>query len=141
MEGNGTYEVVVNRSVNAARHVPRPPRSTTGPAGPPKPGEKPPGLPHVRPPDVTRVTTRRLARGFACGITLEPDADVKSVVIWVEHKGLVVASTEVRHVHGHKVNARIATRHRPKGGHYTVTVRTKDRHGRVEYNVAKLALA
>jgi hypothetical protein len=143
VERSGMYEVVVNRSVNAPKHVPRAPaaHSGPGPAAPPKPGAKPPHVPHVRAPPVKRVTARRLARGFACGIGLTPDSKVKSAVVWVSRGGLVVASAEVRHVHGDKLNVRIPTRHRPKGGRYTITVRTKDRHGHVDYRVVKLTLA
>jgi hypothetical protein len=44
-------------------------------------------------------------------------------------------------VHGHKIVARIASHKRPRGGHYDVTVRTKNRHGHIEYKVEKLALS
>jgi hypothetical protein len=43
-------------------------------------------------------------------------------------------------VHGNKIAARVPSAHRPRGGRYDITVATKDRHGRTEYKVAKLAL-
>lgn len=144
IEGRGMYEVVVNRSVNAPKHYPRPPQSVAsgkpGPAAPPKPGEKVPGAPHVRPADVKRIKARRLSRGFACEVALASGADVKSATIWITRGGLVVASTEVRHVHGHRIVARVPSHKRPHGGRYDVTVRTKDRHGRIDYGLAKLSL-
>lgn len=143
VEGKGFYEVVVNRSVNAAKHAPRGPRhnATPGPAGPPKPGEKAPGAPRVRAPHVRRVTARRLAHGYACSIGLEPGADVKSATVWITRGGVVVATTHLRHVHGRKIAARLPSRRRPRGGRYEVTVATKDRHGRTDYKVTKLALS
>jgi hypothetical protein len=142
IEGHGFYEVVVNRSVNAAKHYPHAANpGTTGPAAPPRPGDKPPkGTPHARPRHVKRFSARRLTRGFACDIALNHGADVKSAVVWFERGGLVVATAEVKPVHGGRVVARVPTHHRPRGGHYDVTVRTKDRHGHVEYDVAKLSL-
>lgn len=142
VEGNGRYEVVVNRSVNAPRHVPHAANpGTSGPASPPRPGAKPPkGAPHVRPRHVKRVTARRLAHGFACDIALNHGAGVKSAAVWFARGGLVVATAEVKPVHGSRVVARVPARHRPHGGHYDVTVRTKDRHGHVEYDVTKLTL-
>src|SRR4051794_18198143 len=142
VERSGAYEVVVNRSVNAPKHYPHPPHpGASGPAAPPRPGDKPPkGTPHVRPRHVKRVAARRLARGFACDVALNHGADLKSAVVWIARNGLVIATTEVKPVHGHRIAARVPTTHRPRGGHYVVTVRTKDRHGHVEYDVAKLAL-
>jgi hypothetical protein len=143
VERSGAYEVVVNRSVNAPKHYPRPahPGASGGPAAPPRPGDKPPkGSPHVKHRHVNRVGARRLARGFACDVALTPGADVKSAVVWIARGGLVVATTEVKHVHGRRIAVSVPTAHRPRGGHYVVTVRTKDRHGHVEYDVAKLAL-
>lgn len=142
VERSGEYEVVVNRSVNAPKHYPRSAHpGSTGPAAPPASGDKPPkGTPHVKPRHVKRVTARRLARGFACDVAFNHGADVKSAVIWIARGGLVVASTEVKAVHGQRVAVRVPSAHRPRGGHYDVTVRTKDRHGHVEFDVAKLSL-
>jgi hypothetical protein len=140
IEGRGLYEVVVNRSVNAARHYPRQP-GHVGPAAPPKPGAKPPpGAPRVRRGHVKRVNARRLARGLACSVALEPGADVKSATVWFMRGGIVVATTHVKHVHGHRINVSVPTKHRPRGGRYDITVQTKDRHGHTDYRVAKLAL-
>jgi hypothetical protein len=140
IEDEGKYEVVVNRSVNAPKFYPRQP-GHTGPAAPPKPGAKPPpGAPPVHRASVKRVTARRLARGYACAVALEPGAHVKSATIWISRGGLVVASTHVKHVHGNRITASIPTKHRPRGGRYDVTVQTKDRHGHADYKVAKLAL-
>lgn len=143
IEGKGLYEVVVNRSVNAPKHYPRPPKGAetrTGPAAPPRPGEKAPGAPRVKPAKVRRVTARRLSRGFACSIGLEPGADVESAVVWITRGGLVVAAHTVRRVHGNRIAVRIPTRHRPRGGRHEITVRTKDRHGHVDYKLTKLTL-
>jgi hypothetical protein len=140
IEGKGMYEVVVNRSVNAPKHVPRPKATSPGPAAPPKPGEKAPGAPHLHVGHVKRITARRLARGFACETTLVAGANVKSATIWITRGGIVVASTQVKHVHGHRIAARVPAAHRPRGGRYDVTVATKDHHGHTEYKVAKLSL-
>jgi hypothetical protein len=144
IEGKGLYEVVVNRSVNAPKHVPRRAQSVAsgkpGPAAPPKPGEKVPGAPHVRAADVKRVSARRLSSGFACEVALTPGADVKSATVWITRGGVVVASTHVKHVHGNRIAARVPSAHRPRGGRYAITVATKNRHGHTEYKVAKLSL-
>jgi len=142
IEGKGLYEVVVNRSVNAPKHAPRAAgaNATPGPAAPPKPGEKVPGAPRVKPGHVKRVTARRMGRGFACEVALESGAHVKSATVWITRGGVVVASAHVKHVHGQRIATRVPSTHRPRGGRYQVTVATKDRHGHTEYKVAKLSL-
>lgn len=145
IERSGMYEVVVNRSVGAPKHYPRPSRNAAtpgaGPAAPPKPGAKPPkGAPRVRRGHVRSVAARRLARGFACGIALEPGSNVKSATVWLVRNGLVVASTHVKRVHGRRIAVSVPTTKRPRGGRYDVTVRTKDHDGHVEYELTRLSL-
>jgi hypothetical protein len=137
VERGGGYEVVVNRSVAAPKHVPKLKHTAEpAPAQEPKPAHTTPGRkPHVR-----RFSTRRFAHGIACDITLEPGTSLKSATVWLTRGGVPVTSATVRNPHGNRVAVHMKTSHRPRGGHYEVTVATKDRHGHTEYKRAKLAL-
>jgi hypothetical protein len=140
VEGNGKYEVVVNRSVAAPKHVPKPQPSTASrPAASPPAQEKKPGH-HTKRPHVRRVSARRLAHRVVCEIALNADTTLKSATVWLSRGGLVVATTTVRHVHGSRVAVNLPLEHRARGGRYEVTVATKDRHGHTEYKRANIVL-
>jgi hypothetical protein len=139
VESHGGYEVVVNRSVGAPKHVPQGPRKNPGPAAPPKHEPKPVQAPGPKP-HVRRISARRLARGVVAEIAFNGSVDLKSTTVWLTRGGLVVASASVRHVRGHRVAARLLMKHRPRGGRYDVTVETRDRHGHVEYKLERIVL-
>ena len=137
VEGDGKYEVVVNRSVNAAKHVPRRKHSAQQPTW--GTDEKKPLAPvHSR--HVRRLAARRVAHGVVCDITLAPDTHLKSATVWLTRGGIPVATASVRHVHGKRVAARMLTKRRPRGGRYQLTVATRDRHGHTEYSVQQIVL-
>ena len=143
VEGRGTYEVVVNRSVNAPKHYPKPPASNsnatsngTPPAAAapnPAPGAAPKA--HIR-----RLRARRVGRAVVAEVTFNGNVDLKWASAWLTHKGRVVAASTVRHVHGHRTAVRLPTHKRLRGGRYELTLATKDRHGRMEYKQAQIAL-
>jgi uncharacterized protein DUF6916 len=137
IEGGGKYEVVVNRSVNAPKHVPKRQRSDQPSWGPD--GKKPLTAPvHSR--HVRRLAARRVAHGVVCDITLTPDANLRSATVWLTRAGLPVATATVRHVHGKRVAARMLAKRRLRGGRYQLTVATRDRHGHTEYSVQPVVL-
>jgi uncharacterized protein DUF6916 len=124
------YEAVVNRSVGAPKHAPKPPAAASTPPTPPKPR-----LGHVR-----RVTGRRLARAVMCEIVLAEHAHVKSAVVWLLRGDRVVAAKSVRRVHGRRIGVRLPFTRRPRGGRYKVIVATKDRSGDLQFKDARLNL-
>jgi hypothetical protein len=141
VENQGHYEVVVNRSVNAPKHYPPPPRSDNGPVAPPKPGAPPPpGVPQARKPLIHRVRGRRAGRTVIADVTFEHKADLRWAVVWLSRRGVVVGSATVKRVHGTRTSLRIPFRKRLRGGHYELTVGTMDRHGHDEYKLVKLSL-
>ena len=142
IEGNGNYEAIVNRSVGVPKRAPHPPSTPAGGKPPAAGSPKPPGSPkHVRPPAVRSAHLRRVGKGLAAQVALDPQADVKSLTTWVARAGMVVASADVRHLHGrHRVNVELPTARRLRGGHYELTVGTKDHHGHTEYKQVKIAL-
>jgi hypothetical protein len=138
VERQGGYEVVVNRSVGAPKHVPKPPRKNPGPAGPPK---EPPKLPaHARKPLVRRVSARRLSRGVVAEVAFNGNPNLRSVTVWLLRGKIVVAAASVRNVHGKRKAIRLPMQRRPRGGRYGLVVATQDRQGRLEYKSAKVAL-
>jgi hypothetical protein len=135
VEGRGAYEVVVNRSVGAPKHVPHPKGTAASVSTTPKPADQ-----HARAAHVRRLSARRLARGVVAEIALGSHADVKSATVWLSRGGLVVAATTVHHVHGHHIAARLAMKHRARGGRYELTVATRDRGGHTQYKRASITL-
>jgi hypothetical protein len=138
VERQGGYEVVVNRSVGAPKHVPKPPRKNPGPVAPPKHPPKP--GPHARKPHVRRVSARRLARGVVAEIAFNSNVNLRSTTVWLSRKGVVVAAVSVRHVRGKRKAVKLPMRRRPRGGRYELVVATEDRRGRLEYKLARIAL-
>jgi hypothetical protein len=139
-ERGGKYEVVVNRSVAAPKHVPK--RKQSQPAQQPTWGQDPkkPVTAPVHSKHVRRLAARRLAHGVVCDITLAPDTKLKSATVWLTRAGLPVATASVHHVHGKRIAAHMPTRRRLRGGHYLLTVATRDRHGHTEYALQKIVL-
>jgi hypothetical protein len=143
VENQGRYEVVVNRSVNAPKHYPKPPPApaATGPAAPPTPDAKPPpGVPKPKKPLIGRVHARRAGRALVAQITFEHHADLKWAVVWLSRRGVVVGSATVRHVQGKHASLRIPFRKRLRGGRYELTVGTMDHHKHDEYKTTKIVL-
>jgi hypothetical protein len=141
IERQGSHEIVVNRSVNAPKHYPPAPRSSSGPVAPPKPDAKPPpGAPKPPKPLVRRLGARRVGRSVVTDITFEHPADLKWAVVWLSRRGIVVATATKRHVRGRHASLRLPFHKRPRGGRYEVTVGTRDRHGVEEYKTARIAL-
>jgi uncharacterized protein DUF6916 len=138
VERQGGYEVVVNRSVGAPKHVPKPPRANPGPVAPPKEPPKP--APHARKPRVRRLAARRMARGVVAEIDFNGSVHLKSVSAWLLRGGTVVAAVSVRNVRGKRKAIKLPTRKRPRGGRYELIVATKDRSGREEFRSRKIVL-
>jgi hypothetical protein len=137
----GRYEVVVNRSVNAPKHYPQPPRAASGPVAPPKPDAKPPpGAPKLVKPLVSRVRARRAGRAVVADVSFEHRADLKWAVVWLSRNNVVVATAMAKHVHGRHASLRLPFHKRPRGGRYALTVGTKDRHGHDEYKTTRVVL-
>jgi hypothetical protein len=141
VENQGRYEVVVNRSVNAPKHYPPPPRSQTGPVSPPKPDAKPPpGAPKLPKPLIRRLRARRAGRAVVADVAFERRADLKWVVVWLSRKNVVIATATAKRVHGRRAALRIPFRKRLSGGRYELTVGTMDRHGNDEYKTTPVVL-
>jgi hypothetical protein len=142
VDGNGSYEAIVNRSVGVPKRAPQPPSTPPGGKAPPAGTKPPPGAPkHVRHAAVRTARLRRVGKGLVAHVALDPDAHVKSLTAWVTRGGMVVAAADVRHVRGrNRVNVELPTGRRLRGGHYELTVGTKDRHGHTEYKRLKIAL-
>jgi hypothetical protein len=141
VENQGRYEVVVNRSVDAPKHYPPPPRSQTGPVSPPKPDAKPPpGAPKLPKALVRRLRARRAGRAVVADITFEHRADLKWAVVWLSRKNVVIGTATAKRVHGRQATLRIPFHKRPRGGRYELTVGTMDRHGNDEYKTTRVVL-
>jgi hypothetical protein len=90
---------------------------------------------------VRSARLRRVGKGLVAQIALDPGAHVRSVAVWLTRAGVVVAATDVRHVHGRdRLGVHLPSDRRLSGGHYELTVGTKDRHGHTEYKRVKIAL-
>lgn len=132
VEGNGSYEAIVNRSVGVPKRVPQAPVQTSKPPPPPK---------HVHAAAVHSARVRRAGKDLVANVSLEPGAHVKSVTLWLTRAGIVVAAADVRHVRGRdRLAVRLPQDRRLRGGRYELTVGTKDRHGHSEYKRVKIAL-
>ena len=132
VEGNGSYEAVINRSVGIPKRVPQPPHDT------PKP---PPPSTHVHAAAVRSARVRRAGKDVVAQIALDPGAHVKSATVWLTRAGMVVAASDVRHVRSRdRLAVRLPRHKRLRGGHYELTVGTKDGHGHTEYKRVKIAL-
>jgi hypothetical protein len=141
VENQGRYEVVVNRSVNAPKHYPSPPRSQTGPVSTPKPDAKPPpGAPKLPKPLMRRLRARRAGRAVVVDVAFEHPADLKWAVVWLSRKNVVVGTATAKHVHGKHAALKIAFRKRLRGGRYELTVGAMDRRGRDEYKTTQIVL-
>ena len=138
VERGGGYEVVVNRSVGAPKHAPKPPRANPGPVAPPKDPPKP--APHARKPRVRRIGARRTARGVVAEVDFNGSVHLKLVTVWLLRSGRVVAASTARNVHGKRKALKLPTHRRPRGGRYELIVGTRDRSGREEYKRRKLVL-
>jgi hypothetical protein len=132
IEGNGSYEAIVNRSVGVPKSVPQAPTQTPKPAPPPK---------HVHAAAVRSARVRRAGKDLVANVALDPGAHVKSVTLWLTRAGIVVAAADVRHVRGRdRLAVRLPRDKRLRGGRYELTVGTKDHHGHTEYKLVKIAL-
>jgi hypothetical protein len=141
VENQGRYEVVVNRSVNAPKHYPPPPRSQTGPVSPPKPDAgPPPGAPKLPKPLIHRLRARRAGRAVVADIAFEHRADLKWAVVWLSRKNVVIAKATAKRVHGRHAALRMPFKKRLRGGRYELTVGTMDRHGNDEYKTTRIVL-
>jgi hypothetical protein len=140
VENKGRYEVLVNRSVNAPKHYPKPPptAATTPAPAPPKPGA--PGVPKPKKPLLHRLRARRAGNAVIADVTFDHKADLKWAVAWLSRRGVVVGSVTARHVHAKQVSLRIPFRKRLRGGHYELTVGTMDHHRHDEYKLVKITL-
>jgi hypothetical protein len=133
VEGNGSYEAIVNRSVGVPKRVPTKAPEVT---------KKPPPPKHVHAAAVRSARVRRAGSDLVVQVALEPNAHVKSVTVWLTTSaGAVVAANDVRHVHGRdRLGVRLPRHKRLRGGRYELTVGTKDHHGHTEYKRVKIAL-
>src|SRR4051812_14047269 len=123
VEGHGSYEAIVNRSVGVPKRAPHP-------ANTPPDQKKPPPPKHVRAAAVRNARLRRVGKRLVAQVALDPEAHVKSVTVWLPRAGGVVAANDVRHAPGRaRLSVQLPTGKRLRGGRYELTVGTKDRHG------------
>jgi hypothetical protein len=136
----GRYEVLVNRSVNAPKHYPKPPPTATTTPAPTAPAPHAPGVPKPKKPLVHRLRARRAGNAVIADVTFEHKADLKWAVVWLSRRGVVIGSATVRHAHAKHLALRIPFRKRLRGGHYELTLGTMDRHRHDEYKQLKITL-
>ena len=133
----GTSTVVINRSVGALRHLPKPPQ----------PGDARPGTnPHTgesadqvrrarRKRWLRRMRARRTARGFACTVVLADDLAADHVAVWLTRGKREVGAASARVKNG-RAHVRGRTARRLRAGRYGVTAiafgRDGEQHGRSE---------
>jgi hypothetical protein len=152
------YEAVVNRSVNAPRHYPRPAGGAAsgngagGSAAAANNGnESSPRMRaangrHVKNPlsPVRRVALRRTHRGVVCEVILDPHehahSHVKAITAWVERGKRPVATVARSGIHGHRVALRLDSAKRLRSGRYDVTVATTERDGDIAYERVRAVL-
>ena len=151
--GDGTSTAMVNRTVTAPKHYPKPRHTAEDPTKPP-PSDEPSHDPFgtdSRPENdhqrrlrrrkhLRRVSARRVARGVVAELSLTQDAHVKSAVVWLTRGTSLVGACEVKRVHGARATAKIDTGHRPRGGRYELVVVTTNRAGFSQARRIKLAL-
>jgi hypothetical protein len=140
VENQGHYEVVVNRSVNAPKHYPKPPPGAAASPAPAPPKPDAPGVPKPKKPLIHRVRSRRAGNAVVADVTFEHKADLKWAVVWLSRRGVVVGTATVHHVHAKHATLRISFRKRLRGGHYELTVGTMDRHKHDEYKQVQITL-
>jgi hypothetical protein len=125
-----SYSAVVNRSVGAAKHFPKPPKpGDASPGADQHPAEGPEKLRRAaRRRFVRRMHARRTAKGLACSVDLAPGLDADSVVVWLTRgkRSIVTGSAPVKRDRA-VVRARARRRLRP--GRYVLNVIALDRHG------------
>jgi hypothetical protein len=137
VEGRGLYEALINRSVNAPKHYPKP-KPTRQPGG--IPNKNPAPSPGYKATHLQSASLRRASRGVVCDLVFHEREDLKRATVWLSRGGLVVATKTVHDVRGKRLSMRLLPGRRARGGRYEVTVATKDRHGHVETKLAKLTL-
>jgi hypothetical protein len=125
-----SYTVVVNRSVGAAKHFPKPPKQGDDrPGANEHPVEGPERLRRAeRKRFVRRMHARRTAKGLACSVDLAPGLDADSVVVWLT-RGKRTVATATGSVKKHRAVVRARTRRRLRPGRYVLSVIAFDRHG------------
>jgi hypothetical protein len=132
VDGDGSYEAIVNRSVGVPKRPPQAVHTIDKP---------PPSPKHVQAAAVRSARVRRVGKGLVAQVALDPSAHVKSVTAWFMRAGIVVAANDIRHVRGRdRLSVELPTHGRLRGGHYELTLGTKDRHGHTEYKRVKIAL-
>ena len=132
VEQSGLYEAVINRSVNAPKHYPKAYRH-------PDENKDPARSPGYRATHLKHATAHRTAHAVVCDLVFHEREDLKRATVWLARNGLVVASKTVRDVHAKRLRVKLDVK-RPRGGHYELTVATKDRHGHLETKLARLTL-
>lgn len=139
----GGYEVLVNRSVNAPKHAPKPKQTSAGPV-PQSAGSQPTATPagahKVHGAHVRRISARRLSRAVVAEVVLEPHVTVNKASVWLTRGDRIVSATSLRHIHGHRFAIRLPMSHRPRGGRYGLMIATTDRHGHVAYKRVLITL-
>jgi hypothetical protein len=133
-DGSGAaYGAIVNRSVGAPRHMPKPPKpgdsrpganGDTGNA--PTPEQKRRG---ARRRYVRRMRARRTAKGIACTVVLAPDVDARSISVWLVRNGRTVAAASARKA-GSRTVVRAPTKRRVRPGRYHLVVLAFGEDGR-----------
>ena len=137
VEGRGLSEAVINRSVNAPKHYPKPKPTRQAGGIPP---ENPKPNPGYKATHLAHASARRTSRGIVCDLVFHEREDLKRATVWLSRGGKVVASKTVRNVHRARLSVRLPMGHRARGGRYELTVATQDRKGDIETKVARLTL-
>ncbi|MEA2450985.1 MAG: hypothetical protein QOG63_2917 [Thermoleophilaceae bacterium] len=124
-----SYSVVINRSVGAAKHFPKPPKAGDARPGASNSSEGPERLRRAnRRRWVKQMRARRTAKGVACAVALAPGIEAKTVTFWLTRGRRSVASGSAR-VNDHRAVARVRTKRRLRAGRYQLNVLAFDRHG------------
>jgi hypothetical protein len=133
-DASGTaYGVIVNRSVGALRHQPKPPKpgdarpganADTGNAPTPEQKARAARRRYVR-----RMRARRTAKGIACTVVLAPDVDAHSISVWLVRNGRTVAGASARKP-GSRTVLRAPTKRRVRPGRYHLAVLALGKDGR-----------
>jgi hypothetical protein len=143
-DASGTaYGAIVNRSVGAVRHLPKPPKpgdarpganERTGDGPTPEQRRRAARRRHVR-----RMRARRTAKGIACTVVIAPDVDVRSISVWLVRGQRTVAAATTRGK-AHRAVLRAPTRRRLRAGVYYLAVIAFDSAGRQHARTERITL-
>jgi hypothetical protein len=130
--GDGTYSAIINRSVGAARHFPKPPKTGDARQGA-NPAPEPPAARRRRRNarrrrELRRLAARRTRKGVACTVVIGSAIEAKSVTVWLTRGKRVIAAGDAT-VYGDRAVVRIKTKRRLRPGRVKLTALAHGPHG------------